>query len=185
MFWRLFRGRMWPVGRSAASPPNENAAWWRDANAASAEPTPEAISRLHDLMASPTGAPDENERQEEMIEGLRGLLALTDNGHMPVVPTQHRVIGTDVCHFVVPAALVDPSNVAGKLFLTSGRIVFAGSSVVSLPWHRVHRIDRADRDLAIMIAGTVNEIVIRCNTYGDALAALHLAKRLRQPGARR
>ena len=129
-------------------------------------------------VALPGDAPDEYERQMEMIDGLRQL-ATVAAGDLPRLATQHRVIGDDVCHLIAPASLPDRPDGAGKLFLTERRLVFAsGGTPLAWPWHRLVSVTRVERDVVAQTAGA-GVVLIRCNTYGDALVAVHLAGRLR------
>lgn len=151
-------------------------AWWRDAEAAAAAPAADTIDRLQREMG--TGSPDELERREEFVDGLARLLELSSNGGFPRVETQHRVIGHDTCHFVSPASVAGQSEAAGKLFLTSQRIVFASQGVRAWPWHRVREVARLGRDLVLTVAGVEDPVQIQCNSYGDAMVAAHLARGL-------
>ena len=113
----------------------------------------------------------------EMLDGLEQLTSLA--GRDPaVVQTQHRVIGSDVCHMVAPACLVGLTDHPGKLFLTSRRLIHVGDTVRAWPWHRIGGVDRTERALEITILGATDTINLICNTYGDAMAAAHLARRL-------
>jgi hypothetical protein len=160
-----------------SSPSAADPAWWRDAEVAVNSPSAEAIGRLRREPATAVSA-DERERREEFLEGLDRIAALSSNGGLPEIVTQHRVIGTDVCHFVAPVSLAGQSESSGKLFLTSRRIVFAGTGVQAWPWHRVRGVVRLGRDLAISVAGMEDPVHIQCNCYGDAMAACHMASGL-------
>jgi hypothetical protein len=156
--------------------------WWHDADRTAAEPSAERIAALRASMASPDTAPDEADRQTELLEGLDRLLELQSTATLPDVVTQHRVIAGERCHFIAPASLVGPSAVAGKLFMTSSRALFVGATVTSWPWHRVRGVVRQERDVALTILGS-DLFVVRCNTYGDALEAGFLAGRLIAAGS--
>ncbi len=117
-----------------------------------------------------------------MLDGLEQLLTCTET-ELPIVHTQHRVIGSDRCHFVAPATLTGDVDVPGKLFLTSHRVVFAGGRAQAWPWHRVRNVVRQERSLVLQLNGSADERRIHCNTYGDAIVASHFAGRLR--GAKR
>lgn len=163
-------------GRAPVVP--EDLAWWRDAERIANAPTRDALAGLRaSLAASPPGA-DNRERQDEMIEGIASLLDLMNQGgSLPVVDTQHRVIGDDTCHLVLPAGLSASDLPApGKLFLTSTRIIFSGAGVKSWPWHRVQKVARADRSVSFTSGGAPVEF--RLNTYADAFAVVYLARRL-------
>jgi hypothetical protein len=167
-FWRIFGKAPSPV----------HAAWWQDADHAAEALTQDAITRLRAGLTAPEeSAADDDERRQEMIEGLERLqsIALMDN--LPAIETGHRVIGDDICHQVAPVTLAD-SPVAGKLFLTSTRVVFASAGVKAWPWHRVREVSRSDRDLVVTIGGSGDALHVRCNTYADALIAAHIARRL-------
>lgn len=114
-----------------------------------------------------------------MIEGLEALLRLSA-GQLPLVETQHRVIGQDLCHAAIPASLTGQTDVPGKLFLTSNRLVFAGGRVLAWPWHRVRSVTRVERAILVGVAGAGEPVQIACNTYGDAMVSVHMADRLRR-----
>jgi len=126
----------------------------------------------------PDAPPDELEQQEEMLDGLEQLLALVERDALPVLTTQHQVIGTDVCHLARPATYSGEHAVPGKLFLTSRRIVFAGGSARSWPWHRVRAVERRSRTVVVHLAGASNGVHLDCNTFGDALGVVYLSRRL-------
>ena len=113
-----------------------------------------------------------------VVAGVR--VALADRPALPVLATQHRVIGAARCHFTAPSSLTGPVDAPGKLFVTSDGLVFAGSArVFTWPWHRVRAIMRSERALVVTLAGAPDPIAILCNTYGDAMTARYLAARLR------
>jgi hypothetical protein len=168
VIWRVFR----KSGTASPSP-----AWWDAARSAETTPNLEVIASLRDTLASPVTAADERERQVEMLEGLEQLVAVAA-GAPAVIHTQHRVIGSDVCHMVAPACLVGITDHPGKLFLTSRRLIHVGESVRSWPWHRIGGVERTDRALEITILGAPDTVNLICNSYGDAMTAAHLARRL-------
>jgi hypothetical protein len=168
LVWRLFR----------KSPgPKADVAWWQAADAAAEQPTADAIDVLAGRVV-PNGTPDEVERQDEMITGLRELAALAALPALPVLSTQHRVIGQDQCHLIAPVSLGADAGGAGKLFLTSARLVFVGGRVRSWPWHRVRKVARIGRDLNVLVAGEGEGLLLQCNTFGEALMAEFVIKRL-------
>lgn len=171
MFRRLF-GRVAP-------PQPDTSAWWQEAEALSAAPEAAAIARLQAAMVDPATSPDLAEEQEEMIDGLSAVLPLVQNPALPVVPTQHRVIGQTVCHFLAPASLIDQVDAAGKLFVTADRLVFAAGTVQQWPWHSISGITRVSRDVVVDVRGRPGAAHLRLNSYGDAMHVQVLAQRLR------
>ena len=163
-------------GRAPVVP--EDLAWWRDAERVANAPTRDALASLRASLAASSPDGDNRERQDEMIEGIASLLDLIERGgSLPIVETQHRVIGDDACHLVLPAGFSASDLPApGKLFLTSTRIIFSGAGVKSWPWHRVQKVARADRSVSFTSGGAPVEF--RLNTYGDAFAVVYIARRL-------
>ena len=174
MIWRAFK--------RSPSPSDNEKAWWHEANAAADAVTAEAIAALRTKLSGTGRSADDLERQEEMLEGLEQLLASRAEP-VPIVHTQHRVIGDDVCHFVAPATLAAEVDAPGKIFVTSRRLIFAGGRVQAWPWHRVRRIVRIERALVVAIAGGPDGVHLTCNTYGDALVAASLADQIRRRDA--
>lgn len=168
MAWGFF-------SRKSAAPDPQIAVWWRDAEAALLQPTAAAIADLQ-MRRAPHTDIDERERQDELIDGLERLCALPVDT-LPTLDTQHRVIGTDLCHFMTPVSAPDHGDAAGKLFLTSQRIIFAGGASIAWPWHRVRRSSRHERDV-LFEGGDTLALRLRCNSYGDAVVALAIAERL-------
>lgn len=171
MFRRLF-------GR-AAPPQPDTTAWWQEAEALVAAPEAAAIARLKAAAVDPATSPDMAEEQEEMLDGLAALLQLVQSPALPVVATQHRVIGQAVCHFLAPASLVDEVDAAGKLFVTADRLVFAAGTVQQWPWHNISGLTRVSRDVVVDVRGRPGAAHLRLNTYGDAMHVQVLAQRLR------
>ena len=121
-------------------------------------------------------AADLAEAEQEMREGLEALAAF-ERSDLPVLHTQHRVIGSDACHYMAPASVIAEVDAGGKVFVTSAKIIFASGSVMSWPWHLITRIRREERDLVIDLKGRP-AVRLRVNTYGDALLIEALFVRL-------
>lgn len=149
------------------------------ANAAADAVTPEAIGALRAKIAASARPADDLERQEEILEGLEQLL-IVSSAPLPVVETQHRVIGADVCHFVAPANLIGQVDTPGKVFITAQRLVFAGGRVHAWPWHRVRTLVRVERTLVVTALGAPEDVHLGCNSYGDAMVAAYLANLARR-----
>jgi hypothetical protein len=169
MPWSLFR-------RSPAVDPAAD--WWRDANAAVTAPTAATLAHLRATVTGDGRQADERDRQLEMLEAIEQLVALQATA-LPEIATQHRVIGTDRCHLIAPAVLVETASAPGKLFVTSARVIFAGPRVRAWAHHRIRGRLRAERDLILTIAGEPEPVVFRCNSYGDALAAWYISETVR------
>lgn len=166
------------LGRVAPAQP-DTSGWWREANALAAAPDAERLAALRAQIADARNTPDTAELQEEMIDGLERLLALAGEPALPVFATQHRVIGNEACHFIAPVSLIEEVDVAGKLFATGERLVFAAGTVRQWPWHAISAIARVERDVVIDLRGRPSAARLRTNTYGDALMLVALAHRLR------
>jgi len=171
MFRRLF-GRVAP-------PQPDTSGWWSEANALAARPDAERIGALREQVADAASAPDIAELQEEMIDGLERLLALARESVLPVISSQHRVIGSEVCHFITSVSLIEEVDSSGKLFATAGRLVFAAGAVRQWPWHAIAGVTRVERDVVIDLRARPAAARLRANTYGDALLIVALADRLR------
>lgn len=163
--------------RDSAQP--DVSAWWQAANALTAAPTSDAVAALKATTVNAAEAPDLAEAQDEMLEGLEALLDLTQSAQspLPVLDTQHRVIGADTCHYMAPASLIDQVDSGGKVFVTSARVIFAAGTVVSWPWHQIVRVQREERDLVLELKGRPG-VRLRLNTYEGALVMAALAGRL-------
>ena len=152
------------------------AEWWSAADSLAERPDRGALDALRARADSPSL--DEAEQRQEMLDGLDQLLLLDGDAALPVLQTQHRVIGADCCHFAAPATLVAEAGTPGKLFLTSQRLIFAAGRVQNWPWHRLRDVIRRGRDLFVTVAGTDSLVRIQCNSYGDAVAARYIATRM-------
>jgi hypothetical protein len=172
---------IWRVFRKSSAPPID-AAWWQRADLAALAPTADAVEQLATDVASASASADDAERQDEMLSGLRDLVALVTAPELPTVPTQHRVIGPDRCHLIAPVSLGADVGSAGKLFLTATRLVFVSGRPMAWPWHRVRKVTRAGRDLVVNVAGEPEPLLLRCNSYGEAIAAIYMMKRLSGTG---
>jgi hypothetical protein len=117
----------------------------------------------------------------EMLDGLADLLAFTAEvarDGLPDIETQHRVLGTDRCHFWTPAFLPDRVEAGGKLFFTEHRVVFVGGGVTSVPWSGVTRVARDGRDLVLVVPSRDAAYRFRCNAFSEALRGRFVADRL-------
>ena len=122
---------------------------------------------------------DDPEIQQEMADGLEALRQADAAGALPVLDTQHRAIGADICHLAVPASMPDRSDAFGKLFVTDRRVIFAGGASVTLGVGRILKVDRQQRDVVIVSAGDL--LRFRCNSFGDARLAVWMIQRLKSP----
>lgn len=152
------------------------AEWWTTADSLAERPDRSAVDALRARASS--ASLDEAEQREEMIEGLDQLLLLHSATALPILQTQHRVIGTDACHFAAPATLVVETSTPGKLFLTSQRLMFAAGRAQTWPWHRLRDVIRRGRDLFLTVAGADSIVRIQCNSYGDAMTARYIAMKM-------
>jgi hypothetical protein len=171
-------------------PDRKRRAWRREWTRAVAAVDADAARRLRAALEAAPPLAEDVEVEEEMLEGLERLIALTaelGTGRLPHIETSHRVLRGDLCHYSAPASMPDdPGQPSGRLLLTSGRAVFVGGSkVASLPWHAAVQALQGDRDLLIARADGQTGYRFRCNTYGDALCAAALARHLMTRARRR
>lgn len=172
MFRKLF-------GRSAPPAPDVSG-WWSSANDVAKAPSRDAIEALRAQKTDPAIAPDIAEAQDEFLDALDALLTLPARESLPAVPTQHRVIGADTCHYIAPASLGEQLDGGGKVFVTSARLILVAGGVHAWAWHTVVSIVRQERDLTLTVRGRA-PVVLRFNSYEHALMVNAMAERLRRP----
>ena len=124
---------------------------------------------------------DDVEVETEMLDALvcvRDLQAAAQRGQLPIVETQHRVVGTEPCHFTAPASLPDDAaQTSGRLLITPTRLLFIGGGrTQAVAWHAVHEAIRAERDVALLRGDTSTAAHFRLNTYTDAVATVFFAR---------
>ena len=160
------------------------AAWRRRWAAAVAALDAEAMAHLDAALKVTPPLADDLEVEEEMLDGLRQLLALERElaaGVLPSIDTTHRVVGADRCHFSAPVSIPDdPSQPTGRLLLTSSRAAFAGGTrAPALPWHGVRDVVQTGRDLLLVShRGPEDAQRFRCNSYAEAMCAAAIARHL-------
>ena len=179
----------WFRGKSA----DDGTRAWREAwSAAVAKLDADAIAALDAALRREPPLADDIEIEEEMLDGLRQLLAVERDlagGRPPIVDTTHRVVGADRCHFSAPVSVPDdPAQPTGRLLLTSSRAVFAGGArVPAVPWHGVRDVVHNGRDLLFLFNRSGDDGQrFRCNSFGEALTGTAIARYLvRQSRTRR
>ena len=142
-----------------------------------------ALDALETALRRQPPLADDVEMEEEMLDGLRQLLAIERElgaARLPIVETSHRVVGSDRCHFTAPVSLPDdPAQPTGRLLLTSARAVFAGGArTPPLPWHGVREVVQAGRDVIFVSSRSAEEEGqrFRCNSYAEALCGAAIAR---------
>ena len=158
-------------------------AWRRDWAEAIKAPNAAALERLRGALHVQPPLADDIEIEEEMLEGLERLIALSADlaeGRLPRLDTSHRIVGTDLCHFSAPVSMPeDASQPTGRLLLTGTRAVFAGGArPTTLAWHAAAEVVQADRDVLLVRSDRQTAYRFRCNNYGDALTAAAIARHL-------
>jgi len=161
---------------------------WADAVAA---PNSEQIGRLRADLDALGHAPDDIEIEMEMLEALHDaeeLAAAVRQTGLPLVPTGHRVVGVECCHYTAPASMPDePGQPGGRLLLTSGRAIFVGgANRIAAAWHSVGDARHVERDLVLIRSDREHIYRFRCNSFSDALRGAFIARELvtarRRPG---
>jgi hypothetical protein len=142
-----------------------------------------SLDRLRRALHVQPPIADDIEIEEEMLDGLERLIALTGDladGRLPHLETSHRIVGTDACHFSAPVSMPDDAaQPTGRLLLTGTRVVFAGGArPTTLAWHATGEVMQADRDVLLIRSDRETAYRFRCNNYGDALIAAAIARHL-------
>ena len=170
---------------------NGTQAWRNEWNDAVEALDGSAVLRLEAALRAAPPLADDLEVEEEMLDGLKQLLALEAGMGIsgpPIVETSHRVVGHDACHFSAPVSVPDdPAQPTGRLLLTSTRAVFAGGSrAPAVPWHTVRQVLRHGRDVLFVTArgGEDDGVRYRCNSFGEALCAAAIARHLAERAGR-
>ena len=153
---------------------------WADAVAA---PHPERIRRLRADLDALGHAPDDIEIEREMLDALHDVAELATavrQTGLPLVPTGHRVVGVECCHYTAPASMPDePGQPGGRLLLTSGRAIFVGgANRIATPWHSVGDAWHVERDVVLIRTDREQLYRFRCNSFSDALRGALIAREL-------
>jgi hypothetical protein len=157
---------------------------WRESWAAAiAAPGAAVLADLEARLRVQPPLAEDLEIEEEMLEALRHVVALTNDlsaGRLPEVETTHRLVGADVCHFSAPVSIPDdPAQPTGRLLLTSTRAVFAGGGrLPALPWHAVRDAIQHGRDVLIVRVTDDEGVRFRCNSFSDAVCGAAIARHL-------
>jgi len=157
--------------------------WHREWSDAAVAPEASRIVELERRLEALSLAEEEVEIEREMLAGLGELVELRDAASydgLPTIETGHRVVGTDTCHFSVPASRPDdPAQPSGRLILTGRRAIFAGGPQgLTVPWHAITKVMSADRDIILIRADRDTLYRFRCNSYGEALRGTFIAQAL-------
>jgi hypothetical protein len=169
--------------KGSTAPANGLRAWRREWAEAVTAPSAAALERLRSALHVRPPLADDIEIEEEMLEGLDRLIALTTDladGRLPNIETTHRIVGSDVCHFSAPVSMPeDAAQPTGRLLLTGTRAVFAGGArPTTVAWHAAAEVVQADRDVLLIRSDRGTAYRFRCNNYGDALTAAAIARHL-------
>jgi hypothetical protein len=173
----------WLKGRKSVGGDPRLSAWRAGWQEACGEPTGarlEALTAQLNALALPE---EEIEIEREMLAGLEQLVSLHSavaSGTLPVIPTGHRVVGTDACHFSAPCSMPDEaSEPSGRLIFTNARAIFAGGAAsIAIPWHAVAKVLQQHRDVMLIRRDRETLYRFRCNAFADALSAALLARTL-------
>ncbi|RPJ71596.1 MAG: hypothetical protein EHM24_11840 [Acidobacteria bacterium] len=141
-----------------------------------------ALDRLRTRPAELGLSDDEADLELELLEGLIEVGTLNEQAAggapLPVMETNHRALAGEPCHFAAPASRPDiAGDGGGKLFVTPRRLVYIGSTPVTLSWAHVSAVNAMARDIVVG-ARAERHLVFRCNSYVDALRGAWIASRL-------
>jgi hypothetical protein len=188
MLWRWLTGSR-PAARDAEAQRQARIARFRaeidEAGARGDVPWLAALAgRLQEFGLEDEDVEVELERHEAWLDVL-ALASRARAGDLPVVTTNHRVVGADACYFIAPAFDVSRPHEAGKVLLTDRRVVFVGGGVTAAGWGRVSALDDQERDLVVVTGGAPEPRRYRFNTFRDAKRAAFVAQWLKDRSARR
>lgn len=89
------------------------------------------------------------------------------------IPNQEAIVDDDACFFVCDA-LYDkrgPNDETGALYITDRRVIFAGTSLLAIPWSKVFSTQREQSTLQIQQRGRKTPDLFVCNDLGSAMKA--------------
>lgn len=140
----------------------------------------DAIARIRTLLPALHLTEDDAALELEMADGLLEVAALREavvrGEGLPVVPTSHRALGGEECHFAAPAWRPEAAgDGGGKLLFSARRLIYLGSPPVTLSWAHVAEVRDQGRDLVVR-ARPDRLLVFRCNSYVDTLRGAWLAQ---------
>lgn len=170
---------------SRQSEGDKRRALWRDAwNKAIEAEDAAQLPVLREQLNSIRSDGDDVEIEDEMLDAAeqwQALAAASAGGTLPPIETHHRVVGTDVCYFSAPASLPgDPAQPSGRVLMTNARSLFLGGARGStIAWHSVREVLRLERDVLLVRGDGTPAVQFRFNSYGDAVVAAFLARRLK------
>jgi hypothetical protein len=173
----------WLKGRNSVGGDPRLRSWRATWQEACGEPTAERVDALTTRLNG-LGLPEEEiEIEREMLDGMSQLANLrvsVDSSGIPIVETGHRVVGHDICHFSTPVSMPDDAaQPAGRLFLTSSRVIFAGGArATTVAWHAIGEVLHGDRDVVLVRRDRDTIYRFRCNSFADAMCGAFLARRL-------
>jgi hypothetical protein len=175
----------WLRGRGAPLEDSRLRAW-RDAWAHAAAVTHDQHDLIARLSAELDGfglSDDDVEIEREMLDALRdrdALLVSMRASGLPTVETGHRVVRGEPCHYSAPVSMPEEiGQPSGRLLLTSDRAIFVGgANGMAAAWHTIADVAHRERDVLLVRNGREEAYRFRCNSYGDALRAVFIAREL-------
>jgi hypothetical protein len=154
--------------------------------AARASGDPAVIIAIRDRLPALNLTDDDAALELEVVDGLLEVAALVEAAgrgeSLPSVPTTHRALGGETCHFLAPAWRPDVAgDGGGKLLFTPRRLLYLGASPVTLSWAHVSRVVDQGPDLVVR-ARPDRVLTFRCNSHVDTLRGAWLARQLSRTG---
>ena len=159
---------------------------WRDAWAHAAALTHDQHDHIARLSAELDGfglSDDDVEIEREMLDALRdreALLVSVRVSGLPTVETGHRVVRGEPCHYSAPVSMPEEiGQPSGRLLMTSDRAIFVGGAKgIAAAWHTIAEATHRERDVLLVRNARDEGYRFRCNSYGDALRAVFIAREL-------
>jgi hypothetical protein len=172
----------WITGKGSPDLDRRLVAWRASWNSAVGSGDVDALAVLREQLNGLGMPDDEIEVEREMLDALQDLGELVESVKLvglPALPTGHRIVRDDRCHFIAPASMPDESSQAsGQLLLTNHRAIFVGAAARTIAWHRVREVLQQERDLVLLAAQPDALVRFRCNGFSEAVRAAFIARAL-------
>lgn len=121
----------------------------------------------------------------DVVDTLHGMIelfdleetALTNGGRLPALPGYENIVAPDTCLFTAPAFLDKRGpDENGDVYVTSGQIVFVGSTLTAIPLNKVALVTREGRTVTVQRRDRQTPFRFLFESAGAALKTEYVAK---------